>query len=49
MTDFRDVFAEVAVHHLDARDTSRIFPGYRVSRVNFRGFLAYGARDLPIC
>lgn len=27
-TDFRDVFAEVVTRHLNARDVSRIFPGY---------------------
>ncbi len=38
-TDFRDVFAEVAVRHLGARDTAQIFPGYTVSPANFKGFL----------
>ncbi len=27
-TDFRDVFAEVVTKHLNAKDTSKIFPGY---------------------
>lgn len=27
-TDFRDVFAEVVTRHLNAKDVSRIFPGY---------------------
>ncbi|HWP44535.1 MAG TPA: DUF1501 domain-containing protein [Blastocatellia bacterium] len=39
-TDFRDVFAEVAVKHLGATNTSTIFPGYRASSSNFRGFIA---------
>lgn len=39
-TDFRDVFAEAAVKHLGARDTSSLFPGYNVSRSNFRGYLS---------
>ncbi|MGO8791964.1 MAG: DUF1501 domain-containing protein [Terriglobia bacterium] len=38
-TDFRDVFAEVAVRHLGAKDTAGIFPGYTVSPARFRGFL----------
>lgn len=38
-TDFRDVFAEVAVKHLGVRDTSAIFPGYQTKGVNFRNFL----------
>ncbi len=39
-TDFRDVFAEVAVRHLGVQDTSGIFPGYAISPKRFRGFLA---------
>ena len=39
-TDFRDVFAEVLVRHLGARDASNIFPGFTVSTDRFRGFLA---------
>jgi uncharacterized protein (DUF1501 family) len=38
--DFRDVFAEVLVRHLGARDASGIFPGFTVSADRFRGFLA---------
>jgi len=38
-TDFRDVFAEVAVRHLGAQGTSTIFPGFSVSPSRFRGFL----------
>jgi len=39
-TDFRDVFAEVLVRHLGARNTANIFPGFSVSPQRFRGFLA---------
>jgi uncharacterized protein (DUF1501 family) len=38
-TDFRDVFAEVALKHLGATDAKTIFPGYLVRRSNFRGFI----------
>ena len=39
-TDFRDVFAEVAMRHLGATATvASIFPGYAVNPTNFRGFL----------
>ena len=38
-TDFRDVFAEVAVQHLGVTNPNRIFPGYAVSPEKFRGFL----------
>jgi len=38
-TDFRDVFAEVAVRHLGATETQTIFPGFSVSSARFRGFL----------
>lgn len=38
-TDFRDVFAEAAAKHLGARDVGSLFPGYSISRSNFRGFL----------
>jgi uncharacterized protein (DUF1501 family) len=38
-TDFRDVFAEVAVRHLGAQRPGSIFPGFRVSPDRFRGFL----------
>ncbi len=38
-TDFRDVFAEVLVRHLGARETARVFPGFSVSPSRFRGFL----------
>ncbi|HVB39245.1 MAG TPA: DUF1501 domain-containing protein [Vicinamibacterales bacterium] len=38
-TDFRDVFAEVAVRHLGVADASPIFPGYQVDEKKFRGFV----------
>ena len=38
-TDFRDVFAEVLVRHLGARQTASIFPGFAASSNRFRGFL----------
>jgi uncharacterized protein (DUF1501 family) len=38
-TDFRDVFAEVAMRHLGVQDPAGIFPGYAVSPERFRGFL----------
>jgi uncharacterized protein (DUF1501 family) len=39
-TDFRDVFAEVAVRHLGAQRPESIFPGFTVSPARFRGFLS---------
>lgn len=39
-TDFRDVFAEVLVRHLGARNAPNIFPGFTASPQRFRGFLA---------
>jgi uncharacterized protein (DUF1501 family) len=36
-TDFRDVFAEVAVKHLGLGDASAVFPGYSVRPSNFPG------------
>ncbi|HXJ93580.1 MAG TPA: DUF1501 domain-containing protein [Terriglobia bacterium] len=38
-TDFRDVFAEVAVRHLGATETHTVFPGFNVSRERFKGLL----------
>lgn len=38
-TDFRDVFAEVAMRHLGVENPAGIFPGYEVSPSRFRGFL----------
>ena len=32
-TDFRDLFLEVARHHLGLADTAGLFPGYSDSRV----------------
>jgi uncharacterized protein (DUF1501 family) len=39
-TDFRDVFAEIAVRHLGVRDPRAVFPGYAVSPARFPGLLA---------
>jgi len=39
-TDFRDVFAEVAVRHLGLANTSAVFPRYEVMPANFPGLLA---------
>ncbi len=39
-TDFRDVFAEVAVRHLGVRDPRPVFPGYAIDPQRFPGFLA---------
>jgi len=39
-TDFRDVFAEVAVRHLGVKDVRAVFPGYAVSAARFPGFLS---------
>ena len=38
-TDFRDVFGEVATHHLDSKDAKSIFPGYALNSSKFKGFL----------
>ena len=38
-TDFRDVFAEVAVRHLGATETHTVFPGFAISAARFKGFL----------
>jgi uncharacterized protein (DUF1501 family) len=38
-TDFRDVFAEVAAHHLGASNLHVIFPGFQPNPANFRGFI----------
>jgi uncharacterized protein (DUF1501 family) len=38
-TDFRDVFAEVAVRHMGAANANTIFPGFTSSLANFRGFI----------
>lgn len=39
-TDFRDVFGEVVMRHLDLRDPSQVFPGYRIDAKNFAGFMS---------
>ena len=38
-TDFRDLFAEVSAKHLGAKDLQKIFPGYAVSKSNFKGLI----------
>jgi uncharacterized protein (DUF1501 family) len=38
-TDFRDVFGEVAVRHLEVKDARAVFPGYAISPARFPGFL----------
>jgi uncharacterized protein (DUF1501 family) len=38
-TDFRDVFAELAKHHLGATNLNTIFPGYQVNTANFKGLI----------
>lgn len=40
MTDFRDVFGEVARRHLGTSDLQTVFPGYATSEAKFRGFLS---------
>ena len=39
-TDFRDVFAEVVTHHLELRDASQVFPGYKIDKRRFAGFMS---------
>jgi uncharacterized protein (DUF1501 family) len=39
-TDFRDVFAEIAMRHLGTRELDRVFPGYAVTPARFRGVMA---------
>jgi uncharacterized protein (DUF1501 family) len=36
-TDFRDVFAEIAVRHLGLRDANELFPGYTLKETRFPG------------
>ncbi|MBL8204887.1 MAG: DUF1501 domain-containing protein [Blastocatellia bacterium] len=38
-TDFRDVFAEVAMRHLGATNLNLVFPGYQPKNSNFRGII----------
>jgi uncharacterized protein (DUF1501 family) len=39
-TDFRDVFGEVLVKHLELKDPAPVFPGYAIRNENFRGLLS---------
>ncbi len=39
-TDFRDVFAEVAVKHLGSSNLQKVFPGYAGGASKFRGVLS---------
>jgi uncharacterized protein (DUF1501 family) len=39
-TDFRDVFAEVVTSHLELRDPSHVFPGYKIDKRRFAGFMS---------
>lgn len=38
-TDFRDVFGEIAAHHLGVHDLAAVFPGHPITPKNFRGVL----------
>ncbi|MGC4085134.1 MAG: DUF1501 domain-containing protein [Vicinamibacterales bacterium] len=38
-TDFRDVFSEILVRHLDVADPAQVFPGYAVDSRRFVGML----------
>jgi uncharacterized protein (DUF1501 family) len=38
-TDFRDLFGEILVRHLGARDLSAVFPGYAVAESRFPGVI----------
>jgi uncharacterized protein (DUF1501 family) len=38
-TDFRDVFAEIAMNHLGAKNLNQIFPGYQINPTNFKDIL----------
>ncbi|HEX4948201.1 MAG TPA: DUF1501 domain-containing protein [Blastocatellia bacterium] len=38
-TDFRDVFAEVAMRHLGAHNLAPVFPDYQIKNSNFRGII----------
>ena len=38
-TDFRDVFGEIAARHLGSSNLQTVFPGYALSKSNFKGFL----------
>jgi uncharacterized protein (DUF1501 family) len=39
-TDFRDVFGEIAKKHLGTPNLQAVFPGFAVSDMKFKGFLA---------
>ncbi len=38
-TDFRDLFSEVLVRHLDCSNTDPIFPDFQVDAKRFKGML----------
>lgn len=38
-TDFRDVFAELLVRHLECQEPNRVFPGFTIDQARFRGVL----------
>ncbi len=38
-TDFRDLFSEILVRHLGARDLASVFPGYTVDQARFPGVI----------
>jgi uncharacterized protein (DUF1501 family) len=38
-TDFRDVFAELAVRHLGASNLNQVFPGHQSNTANFKGLI----------
>jgi uncharacterized protein (DUF1501 family) len=39
-TDFRDVFGEVVQKHLSDSDIQKVFPGYALSPLKFKGFIS---------
>lgn len=39
-TDFRDVFGEIAVKHLNSKNLDKVFPNYKTNGNKFRGFLS---------
>jgi uncharacterized protein (DUF1501 family) len=39
-TDYRDVLGEIAQNHLGAKNLDKIFPNYKITPKNFRGFLS---------
>jgi uncharacterized protein (DUF1501 family) len=39
-TDFRDVFGEIAAHHLGSSNLKPVFPGYSLNKSQFKGFLS---------